>query len=99
MFIQTLWLKRICSQKNDLDAHVKEPKSWFSQKRYPAKVISEQVNTALRLEENVKEKDEQHTKKNYLSLLVTYNPNFNNLSFLIRNNLQFLYANTEIKIF
>ena len=30
-------------------------------------------------------------------LVVTYKPNFKNLSFLIRKNLQFLYADPETK--
>ena len=67
-------------------------RSYESQTGYPAKAISEQVNRTLTLEENVKEKDGQHMKENDLPLLVTYNSNFNNLSFLIRKNLQFLYA-------
>ena len=54
----------ISSQKNDLDAHMKELKNWFSQRGYPAKAISEQVNRTLTLEENVKEKDGQHMKEN-----------------------------------
>ena len=53
MFSQTLWLKRICSQKSNLDAHVKELKNWFSKRGYPEKVTSEQFNRALRSEENV----------------------------------------------
>ena len=36
-------------------------------------------------------------KENGVPLVVTYNPNFNNLSFLIRKNLQFLYAHPENK--
>ena len=56
IFSQTLRLKRICSQKSDLDSHVKELKNWFNKRSYPAKVISEQVNRALRSEENVKER-------------------------------------------
>ena len=31
-------------------------------------------------------------------LVVTYNTNFKNLSFLIRKNLQFLYVHPETKI-
>ena len=53
-FSQTLRLKRICSQKSNLDSHVKELKNWFSKSGYPAKVISEQVNGALRSEEILK---------------------------------------------
>ena len=36
-------------------------------------------------------------KENGVPLVVTYNPNFNNLSFLIRKNLQFLYEDPETK--
>ena len=43
---------------------MKELKNWFSKRSYPAKVISEQVNKALRSEENVKEKGRQHMKQN-----------------------------------
>ena len=57
----------------------------------------ERVNRALRSEENVKEKDGQHMKENGVPLVVTYNPNFKNLSLLIRKNLQFLYGHTETK--
>ena len=35
IFSQTLRLKRICSQKSDLNSHVKELKNWFSKRGYP----------------------------------------------------------------
>ena len=63
---------------------MKELKNWFSKRGYPSKVISEQVNRALRSEENVKERDGQHVKENGVPLVLTYNPNFNNLSFLTK---------------
>ena len=53
-FSQTLRLKRICSQKSNLDSHVRELKNWFSKRGYPVKVISEQFNGALRSEEILK---------------------------------------------
>ena len=76
---------------------MKELKNWFSKRGYPAKVISEQVNRALRSEENVKEKDGQHMKENGVPLVLTYNPNFDNLYFLICKNFQFLYADLKTK--
>ena len=70
---------------------MKELKTWFFPERgCPEKVIMEQVNRALRSEENVKETDGQHMKGNGLPLAVTYNSNFKNLNLLIRKNLQFL---------
>ena len=80
-----------------LDSHVKEYKNWFRKRVYPVKVISEQVNRALRSEDNVKENDGQHMKENGVPLVITHNPNFMSLSFLIRKNLQFFYAQPEIK--
>ena len=68
-----------------------------SKRGYPAKVISEQVYRGLRSEENVKEKDGQHMKVNGVSLVLTYNPNYNNLSFLIGKKLHVLYADPETK--
>ena len=59
--------------------------------------ISEQVNRALRSRENVKEKDREHIKGNGVPTVITCNPSFKNLSFLIRKNLQLLYADTETK--
>ena len=47
IFSKTLQLKRICSQKSDLNSHVKELKNEFSKRSYPDKIISEQVNWAL----------------------------------------------------
>ena len=36
-------------------------------------------------------------KVNGVSLVLTYNPNYNNLSFLIGKKLDFLYADPETK--
>ena len=96
-FSQILRLKRICSQKSDLNSHVKEFKNWFSKRGYPGRIISVQVNRALRSEANVKERDRKHMKENGVPLVVTYNLNFKNLRILIRKNLQFLYADPETK--
>ena len=75
VFSQTLRLKRICSQKCDLDSHAKELKNWFTKMDYPEKVISEQVNSALSSEEIVKKKDGHHMKGNGVPLVVkAFNP-------------------------
>ena len=95
IFSQTLRLTRICSQKSDLNSLVKELKNWVSKRGYPARIISRQVNRALRSEENVKERDGKHMKEKGVPLVVTYNPNFKNLRILIRKNLQIMYADPE----
>ena len=98
-FSQALWLKRLYSQKTDLDFHVKKLKNWFSKRGYPKKVINAQINMELRSEESIKEKDWKHIGESDVPLVVTYKPGFKNLSFLIRENMQLLYADPETKRF
>ena len=35
IFSQKLWLKRTCSEKNDLNVHVKDLKTWFRKRGNP----------------------------------------------------------------
>ena len=53
----------------------------------------------LRSEESIKEKDWKHIGESDVPLVVTYKPGFKNLSFLIRENMQLLYADPETKRF
>ena len=76
---------------------MKKYKNWFRKRVYPVKVINEQLNRALRPEQNVKENDGQHMKENGVPLVLTHNPSFMSLSFLIRKNFQFFYAHLETK--
>ena len=49
MFSQTLWLKRICSEKNRLNVHLEDLKTWSRKRGYPDNLIKEQVEEALKL--------------------------------------------------
>ena len=40
---QTLRLKRICSEKNNLNVHVEDLKAWICYRGYPDQLIKEQV--------------------------------------------------------
>ena len=48
IFSQTLRLKRICSEKNDLNVHVEDLKTWFRKRGYPDYLIKEQVEKTLK---------------------------------------------------
>ena len=52
---------------------MKELKNWFSKRGYPDRIISEQVNRALRSEENIKERDGKHMKENGVPLVAKCN--------------------------
>ena len=94
IFSQTLRLKRICSEKNDLNVHVEDLKTWFRKRGYPDYLIKEQAERALL----VTPSDENKSKKeNGVLLVVTYIPALKNLSQVIRKNLQLLYADKQVK--
>ena len=94
IFSETLRLKRIYSEKNDLNVHVEDLKTWFRKKGYPDYLIKEQIEKALRLTSS----DENDSKKvNGVSLVVTYNPAFKDLFQVIRKKLQLLYADEQVK--
>ena len=79
---------------NDHNVHVEDLKIWFRKRGYPDNLIIEQVESALR----VTLSDGNNSKKvNDVSLVVTYNPAFKNLSQVIRKNLQLLYADEQVK--
>ena len=92
IYSQTLRLKRICSEKNDLNVHVENLKTWLRKRGYHYYLIKEQK--ALRLTPS----DENNSKKvNWVLLVVTYNPAFKNFFQVIRKNLQLLYADKQVK--
>ena len=76
IFSQTLWLKRIYPEKNDLNVHVEDLKTWFRKREYPDYLIKEQVEKVLRLTPS---HENNRKKVKGVSLVVTYNPEFKNL--------------------
>ena len=64
IFSQTLRLKRRCSEKNGLNVHVEDLKTWFRKRGYPDYLIKEQLEKALRLTPN----DENSKKSKWRSI-------------------------------
>ena len=92
MYSHTLRLRKICSEMKDLKSHVEDLKGWFLRRCYPQQVAKEQVDRVLRLP---LEHDTQKNKNaNGISLAVTYNPAFRNLSTL-QKNFNILYLDAE----
>ena len=46
-FSQTLRLRRICSEKNDLNSNVENVNEWFEKRSYSEQLIKKQVACAL----------------------------------------------------
>ena len=91
---QTLWLKRICSENNDLNLHVEDLKTWFRKREYLDYLIKEQVEKALSLTPS----DENNSKiVNGVSLVVTYNPLFKNLFQMIRKTFSYYMQTKRLK--
>ena len=93
-FSQTLRLKRICSEKNDVNVHVEDLKTWFRNRGCPDLLIKEQVEKAPRLNPSY----EKNSKEvNDVPLVATYNPAFKYLFQVITKNFHLLYVDEEVK--
>ena len=93
IFSHTFLLKRICSEKNDLNVDVDDLKIWFRKRRYLDHLIKEQVDSlnSLRVMRIIAKKVDG------VSLVLTYNPAFNGSSQVTKKILQLLYADEQVK--
>ena len=82
VFSQTLPLKRVCCEKRDLDSSVGNLREYFRKRGYLEQLIKNQI---------------AREKETGIPLVTTYHPRLKDLSSLIKGNLQYLYADQEVK--
>ena len=97
VFSQTLRLKRICSEKNDLDSNVENLKQWFRKRGYPEQLIKNQVARAFQSARDNSANNSKREKETGIPLVTTYHTRVKDLGSLIKRNLQYLYADQEVK--
>ena len=87
VYSQALRLSRICSEEKDFEKHLCKIKSWFSQRRYPQKLIkteTSKVTHRTKVEQGV-------------PLVVIYHPLLKSIGKIVYNKLYLLYMNEELK--
>ena len=94
-YSQTLRLKKICSERNDLKSHVEDLKGKFLRRCYPQRIVKEQVDRAFRLP--LEHDTQQNKYENGISLVIIYTPAFRNLFTALRKNFNILYSDAEVK--
>ena len=93
VFSQGLRIKRICSEEEDFNTHIGEMKSWFQKRAYPEKVIDKELGKI-----SFSYKGSKNSRKNKgIPFVVTYHPLLQELSNIITKNLNWLYADDEVK--
>ena len=93
VFSQALRMKRICSEEEDFKTHIGEMKSWFQKRAYPDKIIDKELGKV-----SFSYRGSKSNRKNKgIPFVVTYHPLLQELSNIIRNNLNWLYADDEVK--
>ena len=86
VFSQTLQLKRICSEKRDLDSNVENLSEWFRKRGYPEQLIKNQVDRALQFASNNSANRSKQEKETGIPLVTTYHPRLKDLSSFIKRN-------------
>ena len=70
-------------------------KGWFLRRGYPQRIVEEQMDRAFRLP--VKHDTQQNKIESGVSLVVTYNPAFSNLTTTSRKNYNVLYSDVKVR--
>ena len=96
-FSQTLRLKRICSEKRDLDSNVENLREWFRKRGYPEQLVKNQVAHAFQSASNNSANRSKQEKEAGIPIVTTYHPRLKDLSSLVKRNLQYLYPDQEVK--
>ena len=75
VFSQTLTMKRICPEEEDLKTYIGEMKSWFQKRAYPDKIIDKELGKV-----SFSYRGSKSNRKNKgILFVVTYHPYFKNL--------------------
>ena len=72
VFNETLRLKRICSEKNDLDSNIENLKGWFRRSAYPEQLIKDQVARAFQSASHNSASNSKREKETGVPLVTTY---------------------------
>ena len=89
VFSQTLWLKRICSEKIGVDSNAENLKEWFRKRGYPEQLIKNQVAREFQSASNNSANEIKQEKETGIPLVITYHPRLKDLSGLTKRNLQY----------
>ena len=86
-------MKIICSEEEDFKTHIREIKSWFRKRAYPDKIIDKELGKV-----SFSYRGSKSNRKNKgIPFAFTYHPLLRELSNIIRSNLNWLYADDEVK--
>ena len=98
VYSQGLRIKRLYFEDRALANHLKDLKSWFCGRGYPANIVTEQlVRVKYRNREDLLRTNGCVSKEIGVPLVVTYHPHLNALNKISRRNLKHLHANQLMK--
>ena len=93
VFSQTLRVSRICSREKDFQDHCLQMRSWFLKRKYPEKLIDNEMKKVRFFPANLQNKK----REKGVPFVVTYHPILNSLSKIIRDNMYLLNMNEEVR--
>ena len=93
MFSETLCVSRICSREKDFQDHYLQMRSWFLKRKYPEKLIDNEMKKVRFFPVNLQNKK----REKGVSFVMNYHPILNCLSKIIRDNMYLLNINEEVR--
>ena len=93
VFSKNLRVSRICSCEMDFQDHCLQMRSWFLKRKYPEKLIDNEMKKVRFFPANLQNKK----REKGVPFVVTYHPILNSLSKIIRDNMYLLNMNEEVR--
>ena len=93
VFSQTSLVSRICSHEKDFRDHCLQMRSWFVRRKYPEKLIDNEMKKVRFFPANVQNKK----REKGVPFVVTSHPILNSLNKIIKDNMYLLNMNEEVK--
>ena len=90
VFSQTVRLRRICSEKNDLDSNVKK-------RGDPEQLIKAQMVRAFQFASNNNTNNSKQENETGVPLVTKYHRRFKNQNSFTKRNIQYFYVEQEVK--
>ena len=93
VFSQTLRVSRICSPEKDFQDHCLQMRSWFLKRKYPEKLIDNEMKKVRFFYTNLQNKK----REKGVPFASTYHLVLDSLSKIIRDNMYLLNINEEVR--
>ena len=93
-YSQGFCFKILCSSKKAFEFHLESIEGWFQNRRNPKALVENQLKGVTEIRQT---SDQTYKRGNGLPVVLTYHLRLNNVNYIIKKHLVFLYSKEEVE--